>query len=88
MIQKTCAHSTKAYPEPVMSNHQTNSTPNNPNTPNASISVNGQNSRTANGEVRRGNSQSQDESRDQPLTAAGSVTRLMSDAEKRELGLR
>jgi hypothetical protein len=71
-----------------MSNHQTNSTHNNSNTPNASIPVNGQGTRTVNGEIQCGNTRGQNESRDQPSTAAGSIMRPMSDAERRELGLR
>jgi hypothetical protein len=71
-----------------MSNYPTTSTPNNPNTSNASTTVNGQDARTVNGEVLDRNTRGQNESRDQPSTAAGSVVRPMSDVEKRELGLR
>lgn len=55
---------------------------------NNSNSVNGQGNRTVNREVQRDDNQDQSRSRDQPSTAAGSVMRTISDAEKKELGLK
>jgi hypothetical protein len=67
-----------------MSSHETKPTT---NTSSTSNSVNGQGDRTVNGGIQRRDNQGQSESRDQPSTAAGSVMRPMSDAEKRALGL-
>jgi UPF0716 family protein affecting phage T7 exclusion len=80
-----CAYPTKPQLIPIMPSQETKSTS---STVNNSNSVNGQGNRTVNGEVQRDDNQDQSGSRDQPSTAAGSVMRTMSDAEKKELGLK
>jgi UPF0716 family protein affecting phage T7 exclusion len=80
-----CAYPTKTQLIPIMPSQETKPTS---SAVNNSNSVNGQGNRTVNGEVQRDDNQDQSGSRDQPSTAAGSVMRTMSDAEKKELGLK